>query len=925
MATTDVDLSYKDNARRAYYDIEVLPDVFTNLLITRGHVTLMLLAESTYSGITDEQITESMNDWMQQNMEDLVQLTGENPVFDLRRHTVGEPVRALRFDLDTMLSCGSLWDDGEQFTEYAGWNSANYDLPMLCAARLLYTSGTISTREIRTISDALVSFDGKPWELWAGIEKDTGLVREKSMKARLGWAAYADGHIDLAGLARIVNSDDTGAEARFPPGLKKEMARSGMDIVIDENVSSEDYAGLDETSFIELLRYNANDVLGTGLTAGNRVIVGQLATRDIVRRMYPYTAARATPLEKAAKYAPAARDATAAHIASLVLVGPNRAKPRDYPGIDYTFPIAEGKVDLLDYMRDHEQFMHPLLYQFFDHFRGKDTSSSHDNWVVQKSQPITHSAQMNLPYYRDGKPTNTYIRLSTGGAHGSVMAGLSGYSEEMVDQWVRADVGATTEQKPTLDLTNVIHVDWSSFYPTMASKMQIYKTSDGKDRYTGMIEYRLKIKQSLPHLRETWTEKDHALNQEQDGLKFVLNSATGAGNMHRKFAMLPIDNKTQSMRLCGNLHIWCLCQRMTQAGGFIISTNTDGFYVTGISMEEAQEVIDDYIAVYGMGVEPEIIDRFINRDTSNRIEYQGTFRSAVAGRLRHGVQTVYTDDSIGKNVPYPLAAAHAVLRYMDDPDWLSKPYDRERLAGIIRQIHEDSTSAASWYHIHAGSAVRHMTCNGRALGKVNRVVLTREGDELGSEQVGELTKDQTHQMIRAWDEHPHTETIRRVLDELGLVTVRPLPEDAQLTSYGKDEDGQVQESSDLSMFRLTRDAKLNVKLAVRKGSAGAVAPLKIWKPTALTGYPSTTGRVLNSKAELDAFDLSQVDEDAYTDWAEQLLAGWKITADLPEIGMASVDDTVLPGAAPRMTKASAAMAVIEDIYTALSEGQKEDA
>lgn len=916
MASQDhVDLSYKDNARRVYYDIEVLSDVFSNVLMTQGHVTLILLADPRYDAVTDERITTAVTDWIARHQDEVREVCGPDPVFDLRRYTTGQPMSALRSDLDTILSCGSLWDTGEQFTEYAGWNSRNYDLPVQCAVRLMFQKNMVEPATIRALSDALVTHDGKPWELWADIERTTGLVREKSMKTRLNLALYADGHLDLAQLARIVGSDDEGKESLYPPGLKKEEARFGMDIVIDENVADENYNGMSEDELVDMILYNASDVLATGLVARNRVIIGQLKTRDVVRRMYPYTSARATPLEKAVKYAPAGRDDTAAHIASLVVTGPNRSKPVDYKAVSFDFPTPTGTHDLLEMMREHEEFMHPLMYQFFDHFRGKDTSSSHDNWNVKRTQPVTHMGKINVPYYRDGKPTNTYISASTGGAHGSVMAGLADYSEEMVDQWIRSAVNVSDKDKPTVDMANVIHVDWSSFYPTMSSKMGIYVTPDGEDRYTRMIETRLRIKSQLPKLKEHWSAEDYALNEDQDGLKFVLNSTTGAGNMHRKYALLPIDNKTLSMRLCGNLHIWCLCQRMTQAGGFVISTNTDGFYVVNLTVEQVQAVIDSYVETYGMPVSPEVVDRLINRDTSNRIEYQGTYRAEVAGRLTHGREITYQDSSIGKNVAYPLAVANAVLRYMDDPDWLTAPYDRERLAGIIDDIFQESVSAEPWFHVHAGTSARRLTVNGVPQGKVNRVVLTRDGHELGNDLASELTKAQALSMAQEWDRHREVSRIPEVLAGMGVRPVREIEEGSELVSYSTDEvTKDIEESSDLSLYRITKNDDMHLKLAVKTPN-GRIYPLKVWKSGKLPGYPSTTGRLLNSHNDLEDFDLSDIDQDAYVSWAETFLSKWKVTVDLPEIGMQSLDDTVVPKSSKqRATKAGAAVALIEEIY-----------
>src|SRR5699024_7877378 len=182
--------------------------------------------------------------------------------------------------------------------------------------------------------------------------------------------------------------------------------------------------------------------------------------------------------------------------------------------------------------------------------------------------------------------------------------------------------------------------------------------------YTDIIRKRFRIKETQHFDKSHWRPDEYKLDQDQYALKVVLNAVTGAGNTHNTRTLIPLDNKTMSMRLMGNMHIWCLGQRLTQAGGLVIATNTDGLYMVGLSNDEIDKVVEGYVHDYGMPVEPEYVDRFINRDTSNRIEMlEGRVRE-VRGRLRHGVQPTYTDDAIGKNVPYPLAAAHAVIRYI---------------------------------------------------------------------------------------------------------------------------------------------------------------------------------------------------------------------------------------------------------------------
>src|SRR5699024_8367386 len=292
----------------------------------------------------------------------------------------------------------------------------------------------------------------------------------------------------------------------------------------------------------------------------------------------------------------------------------------------------------------------------------------------------------------------------------------------------KSNVGALKSEKPTIDLDDIIHLDWSSFYPVMSSKLELYRSEDGVDRYTDIIEQRIAIKNSLPAGKHLYTDEDKANADLQNALKFALNNATGAGNTHKKYALLPLDNKTLSMRLIGNMLIWCLAQRFTQAGAYVIATNTDGIFLTNVSMEQAEQIARDYVEDYGMDVEPEPIDRFINRDTSQRVESLDGEIQGIGGMLGHGRSLKYTDAAVGRNVPYPLAVGNAVVRYMvNDRDWLTKPYDKKRMRSILMDIVSESESPEPWYHIHVGSGSTRLTVDGQRQLKINRVVLTTEG------------------------------------------------------------------------------------------------------------------------------------------------------------------------------------------------------
>lgn len=82
-------------------------------------------------------------------------------------------------------------------------------------------------------------------------------------------------------------------------------------------------------------------------------------------------------------------------------------------------------------------------------------------------------------------------------------------------------------------------------------------------------------------------------------------------------------------------------------------------------------------------------------------------------------------------------------------------------------------------------------------------------------------------------------------------------------------------------------------MLVARDSDGTWHGLKCWREGSLTGYTTDKGQILNKSSDLAEFDMSTLDVDAYVAWAEKLLDGWKVTAEIPEIGLESIDDTVV--------------------------------
>lgn len=936
-----VDFSYKDSARRVYYDIESLPSLFTITFWDAADsvATLLFFGDLCYDSVTDDELKNAFSSYLDDpnHRKVLGVPDGVKPSVELLRYraddgessgttqTTIERLR-LRSEMNRVVECRPLSSDvvrgidKNTFTEYYGWNSYAYDLPFIAVLGCLPT-GDVDTHLLRRISDGIVRFRGggpiklQDWlfDKLKGVANGAYSERLKAGGPRTPnyvqeWrhAMWADGHVDIA---KMLRSQDGGDEQRFPPGLKKEEAKLGMDIVADDELGDvADDAVRSKDSLLDFVRYNLNDVAATAAKGASQDVRNKLFVRDMVRKMYPYTSARAyardVPLG-ARQNMPPERDITEASLTALSLIGAKRIRPEDYDAVSYAFPVpspdgGSRTVDLLSYMCDIEKFVPEDFKTFFSYWRGKDTREFDDLFRAINGQPLTHAASVNMPYYRvytdDEKiPDDAFITLSTGGAHGSVMVGMHEMTPEQVHDWTRANRKPRPSDMPTLDLRDVVHADFTSYYPLLMTQMGAFLTKEGVDRYSAIFETRKGIKKALSENpdRMSWGERERDMSDQQLGLKMQLNSATGKANTHHDYALLPLDNKILSMRLIGNMCIWCLGQRMVNEGGYIVSTNTDGIYVTHITIEKASEVIDRFMSDYGIGVEPEIVPRFINRDTSNRLEYiHETHPNDVRGQIRSGNKLVYNDGDNGHNVPHPLAVENACIRYMsEDTNWLLAPYDRERMRSILEDIRADSTPMA-WVKIQTSNGKNRLLVDGKRCQKVDRVVLTVDGKSIGREGCRAISTGDCALVSRAVFDG--AQTIEEIATYTGLVFSDDIPASYPASSLrfiqkkvGKNRHSEtvIRPLGKRTQVGFETREKFDEKwreldatcIGYQSPSNHKFAELKAWKRGKLSGFPtSPRGVLLDSMADLDAFDMSRLDMDAYLEWAESVLSTWKI-------------------------------------------------
>ena len=156
-------------------------------------------------------------------------------------------------------------------------------------------------------------------------------------------------------------------------------------------------------------------------------------------------------------------------LAEVVVNGGFTVKVKDYEGISYNFAVNGKKVDLLDYMSEHESYLHPLMYDWFDYWRGKNMASKEDFINIQKDNPVTRQGQMFIPYF-DGqrKPTRAYCRPSLGGNHGGVINALEWLTDSEIENLITSCGRSYTDDVVTA--SNVFHVDWHSFLSNACEK-----------------------------------------------------------------------------------------------------------------------------------------------------------------------------------------------------------------------------------------------------------------------------------------------------------------------------------------------------------------------------------------------------------------------------------------------------------------------
>lgn len=228
------------------------------------------------------------------------------------------------------------------------------------------------------------------------------------------------------------------------------------------------------------------------------------------------------------------------------------------------------------------------------------------------------------------------------------------------------------------------HEDFTSYYPLLLCQLRSFVNparGDGADPYYGIFERRVEMKhkahdKSLPEAERNMADLIQTL------MKLLLNAASGAGDATFD-NNIRVNNAIVSMRVIGQLFAWRIGQAQALAGARVPSTNTDGLYTMNIGWEENNNILFDIADSMYIGIEPEPLDRFVTKDSNNRLEvYKGEIVSAKGGAL-NSWNGPYPTQSLDHPAAIDNALAH-YLAYIDDP--ADKPFNREYAKNMFANL-----------------------------------------------------------------------------------------------------------------------------------------------------------------------------------------------------------------------------------------------
>lgn len=262
----------------------------------------------------------------------------------------------------------------------------------------------------------------------------------------------------------------------------------------------------------------------------------------------------------------------------------------------------------------------------------------------------------------------------------------------------------STKLDPRYAMTSVaqaIHEDFSSYYPLLLTNLSaFFNEALGEDRYGKLYRDKERFGKLMKDESLSQDERD-LYASKRNGVKLLLNSASGAGDTEYEGSPIRMNNMIISMRLIGQLFSWWIGQAQTLKGARIVSTNTDGLYSADIDLKTNNAVLDKQSEKIHVLIEPEAL-YLVSKDSNNRIEIaipSGPTDDKGKHNPRHAKILSASGSSLAcwrkpspvNSLAHPAVLDRAMAVYLraiavTDSSLINKPVDRTTAMAIMTTI-----------------------------------------------------------------------------------------------------------------------------------------------------------------------------------------------------------------------------------------------
>lgn len=293
--------------------------------------------------------------------------------------------------------------------------------------------------------------------------------------------------------------------------------------------------------------------------------------------------------------------------------------------------------------------------------------TSYKNHPVRCSHEIPHFFQNTEPVDEILDPEDFSPYMCQKAKH---FEGIYDYQEELLDRYKYTSSGYS------------VHQDFVSYYPLLMIMLGTFHDGQGKDPYEEVKDSRVAIKAMLK-VYEFGTKQWDDTNNEQEGYKLILNSASGILDGSHD-TNLRANNKAIAMRSIGQMCTFRIGMALALEGATIPSSNTDGIYALNISLDRNKEIVEKELKSLYIDIDPEEM-YLVSKDANNRMEIvDGKVTSARGGTL-----TSWKGARVDNSLSHPALVDRILTDYLQDADLMS-PVDynsiRKHLHNYVKTV-----------------------------------------------------------------------------------------------------------------------------------------------------------------------------------------------------------------------------------------------